>query len=106
MSDGGRRSGKRRPVTPEPDDAWLTGVAQGASDDAGGVPVELLGDYLRLLADAATYGRQAERRELDAVALLGRRAAEQGVSARPGGAALPVRGAAAVERPADGGAQP
>ncbi|GID93209.1 hypothetical protein Adi01nite_26210 [Amorphoplanes digitatis] len=81
MSDGGRRSGKRRPVTPEPDDAWLTGVAQGASDDAGGVPVELLGDYLRLLADAATYGRQAERRELDAVALLGRRAAEQGVSA-------------------------
>ncbi|MBB4763534.1 PucR family transcriptional regulator [Amorphoplanes digitatis] len=68
-------------MTPEPDDAWLTGVAQGASDDAGGVPVELLGDYLRLLADAATYGRQAERRELDAVALLGRRAAEQGVSA-------------------------
>ncbi|MET8152500.1 PucR family transcriptional regulator [Actinoplanes sp. NPDC049668] len=68
-------------MTPEPGEAWLVGVAEGASDDAGGVPVELLGDYLHLLADAATYGRQAERRELDAVGLLGRRAAEQGVSA-------------------------
>ncbi|WP_412748723.1 PucR family transcriptional regulator [Krasilnikovia sp. M28-CT-15] len=81
MSDGGRQRGKRRPVTPEPDDAWLVGVAEGASGDAGGVPVELLGEYLPLLADAAAYGRQAERRELDAVGQLGRRAAEQGVSA-------------------------
>ncbi|GIE85404.1 hypothetical protein Are01nite_18840 [Actinoplanes regularis] len=81
VSDDGRRRGERRPATPEPDDAWLVGVAEGASGDAGGVPVELLGDYLPLLAGAATYGRQAERRELDAVALLGRQAAEQGVSA-------------------------
>ncbi|GAB1689736.1 helix-turn-helix domain-containing protein [Krasilnikovia sp. M28-CT-15] len=81
VSDGGRQRGKRRPVTPEPDDAWLVGVAEGASGDAGGVPVELLGEYLPLLADAAAYGRQAERRELDAVGQLGRRAAEQGVSA-------------------------
>jgi hypothetical protein len=43
--------------------------------------VELLGDYLPLLADAATHGRRAKRRELDAVGLLGRRAAEQGKSA-------------------------
>jgi sugar diacid utilization regulator len=64
-----------------PEDAWLVDVAEGASRDAGGVPVELLGDYLPLLADAATHGRRAKRRELDAVALLGRRAAEQGISA-------------------------
>jgi sugar diacid utilization regulator len=81
VSDGAQQRGKRRPVTPEPDDAWLVGVAEGASADAGGVPVELLGEYLPLLVDAATDGRQAERRELDAVGLLGRRAAEQGVSA-------------------------
>jgi hypothetical protein len=55
-------------------------VAEGASRDAGRVPVELLGDYLPLLADAATHGRRAKRRELDAVGLLGRRA-EQGSSA-------------------------
>jgi len=43
--------------------------------------VELLGDYLPLLADAAINGRRPKRGELDAVGLLGRRAAEQGVSA-------------------------
>lgn len=63
------------------DDAWLAEVARGASVDAGGVPVELLGDYLRLLADAAVTGRRPRRGELDAVGDLGRRAAEQGVSA-------------------------
>ncbi len=63
------------------DDSWLVDVAAGASQDAGGVPVELLGDYLRLLADAAVTGRQPERAELDSVGLLGRRAAEQGISA-------------------------
>jgi sugar diacid utilization regulator len=81
VSDGTRRSGPRRPVPPEPGDVWLVAVAEGASRDAGGVPVELLGDYLPLLVDAATYGRKAGRGELDAVGLLGRRAAEQGISA-------------------------
>jgi sugar diacid utilization regulator len=59
----------------------MVDVAEGASRDAGGVPVELLGDYLPLLADAAIFGRQVRRCELDAVGLLGRRAAEQGISA-------------------------
>jgi sugar diacid utilization regulator len=81
VSDGRRQRDARRLVTPEAGDAWLVGVAEGAGRDAGGVPVELLGDYLPLLADAATYGRRAERGELDAVGLLGRRAAEQGISA-------------------------
>ena len=62
-------------------DAWLAEVAVDASRAAGGVPLELLGDYLSLLADAATMGRKPHTHELDAVGLLGRRAAELGVSA-------------------------
>lgn len=71
-----------RPGTEAPptDDAWLTEVAQAASREAG-VAAELLGDYLTLLADAATTGRKPHPCELDAVGLLGRRAAELGVSA-------------------------
>jgi sugar diacid utilization regulator len=80
IDSAGPRRG-RRPSGPGPVDAWLVDVAEGASRDAGGVPVELLGDYLPLLADAAISGRQAKRGELDAVGLLGRRAAEQGISA-------------------------
>ncbi|MDN5747803.1 MAG: helix-turn-helix domain-containing protein [Pseudonocardia sp.] len=63
------------------DEAWLTRVAQDASRGAGGVSVDLLGEYLPLLADAAANGRRAEPSELEAVSLLGRRAAESGVSA-------------------------
>ncbi|MCO8277778.1 PucR family transcriptional regulator, partial [Actinoplanes sp. TRM 88003] len=65
----------------QPEDRWLADVASAAGRDAGGVPVELLGDYLPLLADAAITGRRPKRAELDAVESLGRRAAEQGVSA-------------------------
>jgi sugar diacid utilization regulator len=63
------------------DEQWLADVADGASRDAGGVPVALLGDYLPLLADAAISGRKPKRAELEAVEALGRRAAEQGISA-------------------------
>ncbi|MFC7535681.1 PucR family transcriptional regulator, partial [Actinoplanes sp. GCM10030250] len=73
--------GRRRPAMSEPENAWLVEVAEGAGRDAGGVPVELLGDYLLLLTDAAIHGRQVKSGELDAVGLLGRRAAEQGISA-------------------------
>lgn len=78
MTESARRPG---PVGARGDDQWLSDVAREASADAGGVPVELLGDYLRLLRDAAVTGREPRRGELDAVGLLGRRAAEQGVSA-------------------------
>ncbi|MFG1675412.1 PucR family transcriptional regulator [Micromonospora sp. NPDC049282] len=78
MTENARRPG---PAGARGDDQWLTEVAREASADAGGVPVELLGDYLRLLRDAAVTGREPRRGELDAVGLLGRRAAEQGVSA-------------------------
>jgi sugar diacid utilization regulator len=60
----------------------LKGVAEAAAREAGGVPVELLGDYLPLLADAAVSGRRPGRTELEAVGRLGREAAERGISAR------------------------
>jgi hypothetical protein len=62
-------------------DEWLEDVARGASREVGDVPIELLGDYLPLIADAAATGRKPDTLELDAVGLLGRRAAELGVSA-------------------------
>ncbi|MEV0163371.1 PucR family transcriptional regulator [Nonomuraea fuscirosea] len=81
MADSSRRRSERSPSQSDADDAWLVGVAEGASRDAGGVPVELLGEYLPLLADAAVHGRRPKHGELEAVGLLGRRAAEQGISA-------------------------
>lgn len=61
--------------------SWLDDVARGACRDVGDVPIELLGDYLPLLADAATSGRAPDAADLDAIGFLGRRAAELGVSA-------------------------
>ena len=64
-----------------PHEEWLARVAEAASGDAGGVPVELLGEYLPLLAEAALTGRRTRRGELTGVARLGRQAAERGISA-------------------------
>jgi sugar diacid utilization regulator len=61
------------------DEAWLAGAAEGASKDAGGVPVALLGDYLPMLADAAVNGELPGRTQIEAVRREGRRAAELGV---------------------------
>ena len=72
------RRGRARGASAE---AWLVSVAEGASRDAGGVPVALLGNYLTLLADAAVSGRRPKQAELVAVSELGRQAAEQGISA-------------------------
>jgi sugar diacid utilization regulator len=77
---GEQRQSSDDPVTHIPDGSWLTAVAQAASQQTGVAP-ELLGDYLTLLADAAISGRKPHPVELDAVGLLGRRAAELGVSA-------------------------
>lgn len=63
-----------------PDDAWLTEVASDAAT-AAHAPVELLGEYLAMLADAAVSGRRPRSEELAVVRDLGRRAAEQGVGA-------------------------
>lgn len=55
-------------------------MATDAANHAG-APIELLGEYLPLLADAAASGRRPREQELAAVAALGRSAAEQGVPA-------------------------
>ncbi|MEP7334042.1 MAG: helix-turn-helix domain-containing protein [Terracoccus sp.] len=59
---------------------WLSRVASKAAADTH-APVELLGEYLDILADAALSGRRPKRHELDAVRRLGRSAAEQGIDA-------------------------
>src|SRR5215207_2022387 len=61
-------------------DDWLAVVARTAAADAD-APIELLGEYLNILADAALSGRRPEKRVLAAVRRLGQRAAEQGVDA-------------------------
>lgn len=61
-------------------DEWLATVASAAAADAD-APVELLGEYLIILADAALSGRRRWEGELAAVRRLGGRAAEQGVDA-------------------------
>ena len=61
-------------------DEWLAAVAGAAAADAD-APVELLGEYLIILADAALSGRRPREWELAAVRRLGGRAAEQGVDA-------------------------
>lgn len=63
---------------------WLVQVAAGASQDAGGVPSEFLGDYLPMLAEAATYGRFPSPAQIGAVRLQGHGAARAGVSAGQG----------------------
>lgn len=65
---------------PNVDEQWLVRVAELASQDAHGASSELLGGYLPMLADAATFGRFPGRAQIDAVRAHGRRAAEQGVS--------------------------
>jgi sugar diacid utilization regulator len=67
-------------VSRPPDDAWLTEVAAAAAT-AAHAPVELLGEYLTMLADAAVSGRRPRSEQLAVVRDLGRRAAEQGVGA-------------------------
>ncbi|MEV0719763.1 helix-turn-helix domain-containing protein [Asanoa sp. NPDC050611] len=81
MAGGTRRPAKPAGSATAEQESWLVEVAEGASRDAGGVPAELLGDYLSLLNDAAVTGRRPKRRELDTVTRLGRSAAEQGISA-------------------------
>jgi sugar diacid utilization regulator len=70
--------GDHRPADASTD--WLSVVAGRAAADAK-APVELLGEYLVILADAAVSGKRPQERELAAVRRLGRRAAEQGVDA-------------------------
>jgi len=71
-----KRAGRATPT----EDAWLADVATGAAKDSG-APVELLGEYLPMLAAATISGKRPQQHDLDAVGLLGRRAAEQSIPA-------------------------
>ncbi|RYP84483.1 PucR family transcriptional regulator [Nocardioides guangzhouensis] len=69
---------------PAGDESWLLRAAEQASNDAGGVSGEFLGDYLPMLAAAATLGQFPVRAQIEAVRVQGRRASEQGVSVGQG----------------------
>lgn len=60
----------------------LAGIAQAASDEAGGVPAGLLGSYLEAVVDAAATGRRLTAAELAGYAKSGERAAESGAALR------------------------
>src|SRR4029078_9234840 len=77
-SEAGSRAGG------DEDSGWLEQVSELASQDAGGVPSDLLGEYLPMLAEAATLGRFAGRAQIDAGRRQGRGGAEQGVAAGQG----------------------
>jgi sugar diacid utilization regulator len=68
------------PFLYRPDGDWLASIARSAAEETG-VPAELLGGYLTLLADAALRGHRLQRHELGDVHMLGRQAAERGVNA-------------------------
>jgi sugar diacid utilization regulator len=69
----------QRGTTRAEDEAWLAAVARAAAADAG-APVELLGQYLWLLADAAISGRRPGPDQLAMVSTCGRLAAQKGVA--------------------------
>ncbi|MEV0135554.1 helix-turn-helix domain-containing protein [Dactylosporangium sp. NPDC050688] len=60
----------------------LSRIAAAASSDAGGVDPELLGGFLPAVVAATAAGRRLRRRELEACATSGRRAAVRGVALR------------------------
>ena len=80
MSESGQLPGLSDSAPNNADEAWLTAIAQAAAGDAQ-APLELLVEYLTLLADAAISGRRPREHELAIVRELGRRAAEQGIPA-------------------------
>jgi PucR C-terminal helix-turn-helix domain/GGDEF-like domain len=62
--------------------ADLEAITRAASREAGGVPAELLADYLPAVLDAASTGRRLTSGELAAYGRSGQRAAETGVALR------------------------
>jgi sugar diacid utilization regulator len=75
----GTRRASRRAEAPV-DERCLARVGAAAAA-ASGTPVDLLGEFLPMLAEAAVHGRRPQAHELDAVRRLGSAAAEQGVGA-------------------------
>jgi hypothetical protein len=74
---GGPAGSGRPEGTPD-----LAAITLAASREAGGVPAELLGDYLPAVLDAATSGRRLTAPELAGYGQSGEQAAEDGVALR------------------------
>jgi hypothetical protein len=72
------RPAKKDPV---PDDV-LTRVAAAGAKDAGGLPVELLGDFLPMVSRAVVDRRPLTPRQLTSCRELGGQAARQGIALR------------------------
>jgi hypothetical protein len=77
MHDSGSSSGDGS--TSVVDTVWVERIARAAAEDAA-APVDLLGRYLWVLADAAVNGNRIDRDDLLLVAASGRRAATEGVA--------------------------
>ncbi|KJF24506.1 CdaR family transcriptional regulator [Rhodococcus sp. AD45-ID] len=60
----------------------LRRVAVAGADDAGGLPIELLGDFLDVISSAVCDGKPLQRRQLHRFRGRGEDAAEQGVALR------------------------
>ena len=60
----------------------LRRVAEAGADDAGGLPIELLGDFLDVISSAVCDGKPLQRRQLHRFRRRGEDAAEQGVALR------------------------
>ena len=73
------RSGQPPRLPADVEQAWLSGVASAAAEDAN-APAELLGDYITLLADAAISGTRPNAGDLAKVGEYGRRAANEGIA--------------------------
>ena len=80
MNAPGRGPRQRADPTSGPDEAWFIEIAEAAAGDDR-APIDLLVEYLTLLADAAISFRRPREREAAVVRELGRRAAEQGIPA-------------------------
>src|SRR5215472_4369381 len=73
---------RRLGVTSQPAGSDLATIASAASREAGGVPVELLGDYLPAVAEAAASSRRLTAAELAGYGRSGEQAALSGVALR------------------------
>lgn len=69
-------------AAPRTGDDPRRGVADLAAEDAGGLPTELLGDFLDVLSSAVSNGRPLTRRQLRNLRTHGDTAAKQGVALR------------------------
>lgn len=69
-------------ASPAPPDDVLADVAASGARDAGGLPVELLGDFLVVVSHAVHVRRPLTRRQLEACRSFGDEGARRGVALR------------------------